>query len=116
MAEQVEIPIQDVHLLADDKFLRLGEFFGLEKPEDRELHKKVLEMILNWARKESQSDEAIDILLHIRSVERMFRKDPSENRLSRLKRYIALKEDQERVDKEMQLLTDKQEESDEPRG
>ena len=101
-----DVLIEHADLLADDNFLRLGEFFGLEKTVDRFALADDLRDILVWAKERSGSEEAVDILLQIRNIERQFIKaDPTENRIKRLRRYIALEKDQERINKEMELLT-----------
>lgn len=119
MPDKADIPItiEDVHLLANHNFLRLGEFFGLEKREDRDIHKRALEDILNWATEKSKSKELVDILLFIRSAEKDFvKEDPTENRVTRLRRFIVLEKDQERLDKEKALLTGQEVKDAEPSG
>ena len=100
----IEIPLEDPELLADSSFLRLGEFFGLEKYEDRWENKDKLKSILEWARKHAETPEPVDVLLYIKSIERGLGGDSTEPRINRLMRYVALEADQERINKEMELL------------
>lgn len=102
MDNQVQVP-EDAHLLANHNFYRLGEFFGITDPQERRDNTKALDEVLQWAQKESKSQELIDVLLHIRQIERTLGTD-SEPRLTKLRRYIALQEDQNRLNKEMELL------------
>lgn len=104
MSDTVEIPVEDAHLLANNHFLKLGEFLGIDDREDRLTNKKALEEVLEWAKAKSDSQELVDILLHIRSVERGLVGNSGEPRITKLRRYIALEQDQEHIDKEMELL------------
>ena len=105
MAKSPEVLIEDAHLLANHNFLRLGEFFGLDTRGDRLDNKQALEEVLEWAKNKSESDDIIDVLLHIRSIERNLVGDSTEPRINKIRKYIALEKDQERVDKEKALLT-----------
>ena len=104
MTQVPEMPLEDVHLLANHNFLRLGEFFDLDKREDRLDNKQALEEILDWGKKKSNSEDIIDVLLHIRQIERGLIGNSGESRVTKLRRYIALEKDQEKIDKEMSLI------------
>lgn len=104
MDEKISVQTpEDAHLLANHDFYRLGEFFGIKDPETRRANQKSLERVLEWAKKQSDSNDIIDVLLKIRSVERTLGTD-SEPRLAKLTRYIALQGEQEKITKEMELL------------
>lgn len=94
---------EDAHLLANHNYYRLGEFFGINDHSTRVDNQKSLEKVLDWAKKKSNSNDIIDILLHVRQVERTLGTD-NEPRLAKLTRYIALEAEQEHLDKEMELL------------
>lgn len=103
MENKPEVRIEDAHLLANRSFYRLGEFFGIKDRTERIDNQKALEEVLEWGKKKSGSEDIIDVLLHIRSIERMLGTD-GEDRLTKLRRYIALEGDQEHINKEMRLL------------
>lgn len=104
MSEKETVISQDDALLMDDNYMRLAEFFNIEERVERMENLEALKDIYDWAKKKTASEDPIDILLHIRSIERSLLGDPSEPRITKLRRYIALSNDQERLDKEMQLL------------
>lgn len=99
---EVQVP-EDVHLLANRNFYRLGEFFGIEDRPTRLENQKALEEVLEWAKKKSGSEDIIDVLLHIRGIERMLGTD-TEPRLTKLRRYITIEKEKEHLDKELELL------------
>lgn len=103
MDENPQVRVEDAHLLANHNFFRLGEFFGIKDRSERLDNQKALEKVLEWAKKASGSEDIIDILLHVRQVERSLGTD-TEPRLAKLTRYIALEADQEHLNKELALL------------
>jgi hypothetical protein len=103
METKQEVRIEDAHLLANNHFLRLGEFFDIKERSERLENQKALEEVLDWAKKKTGSEDIIDVLLHIRSVERQFSTD-DEPRLTKVRRYIAIENDKEHLEKELSLL------------
>ncbi len=99
-----EVITQNDALLMDDHYMRLAEFFDLEERTDRMDNLEALKEIYDWAKFKTGSEKPIDILLHIRDVERGLMGSTEEPRIRKIRRYIALSSDQENVEKEMKLL------------
>ena len=103
MDEKNKVQIEDAHLLANHNFFRLGEFFGIKDRAERMDNQKALERVLEWAKTKSGSEDIIDILLHVRGVERTLGTN-AEPRLAKLTLYIAIEAEQEHLNKELELL------------
>lgn len=87
----------------DENYMRLAEFFNMERDE-KEDNLEALKEVYDWAKEKTASEEPIDILLHLRSIERTLLGDATEPRLTKLRRFIALSNDKENIEKEMKLL------------
>lgn len=98
-----EILVEDTHL-NDSDIREVSDWFGLKEREERlENHKAIVE-ILEWAMEKTGNKDVIDALLHIRGVERGLVGSGTEPRITKLRRFIALEKDKERIEKELELL------------
>lgn len=105
LMEKPDVLLESPELLSDDSIVKAAEFFGLNDRVKRYENKEALSEVIEWAKKKTGSDEIIDILLHIRSVERTFRGgEPNEDRLNKIRRFALLDIDQEKLNKEKELL------------
>lgn len=101
---QEDIITEPKALLMDENYMRLAEFFHIEERSEREDNLEALKEVYDWAKEKTASEDPIDVLLHLRSIERTLLGDPSEPRLTKVRRYVALSQEQEKLDKEMKLL------------
>ncbi len=108
---QKEVITQNDALLMDEDYARLAEFFEITDRAERLDKLEALKEVREWAKEKANSEEMIDMLLHIRSTERTLLGDATEPRLTKLRRYIALSKEQEQIDKELQLLKGTNEQS-----